>query len=108
MNGINRRGFLGQAGLGGLHRGTRGGLGALLVGVRDEAATLVYAGRVGTGFSDARLREDWVAGFERSRAGLVGTCARLGIRVVELEPQADLRRALGPLIARNLRPRVVA
>ena len=59
-------------------------------------------------FSDARLREDWVAGFERSRAGLVGTCARLGIRVVELEPQADLRRALGPLIARNLRPRVVA
>jgi bifunctional non-homologous end joining protein LigD len=36
--------------------GTRGGLGALLVGVRDEEGTLVYAGRVGTGFSDAQLQ----------------------------------------------------
>ncbi|WP_148716528.1 DNA ligase D [Chitinolyticbacter meiyuanensis] len=35
--------------------GQRTGLGALLLGVHDEAGKLVYAGRVGTGFSDATL-----------------------------------------------------
>ena len=72
-----------------------------------------YALRIGGSartldFSDARLREDWVAGFAQSRARLVGLCTRLGIRIVELDPHADLRRALAPLIARNLRSQVVA
>jgi len=41
-------------------KGTRAGLGALLVGVHDGEGGLVYAGRVGTGFTGAaahRLRE---------------------------------------------------
>jgi bifunctional non-homologous end joining protein LigD len=37
--------------------GARVGLGALLVGVHDEAGRLRYAGKVGTGFTDASLRE---------------------------------------------------
>ena len=37
-------------------RGTRNAFGALLVGVRDDAG-LRYAGKVGTGFSEASLRE---------------------------------------------------
>ncbi|HEV7735331.1 MAG TPA: DNA ligase D [Candidatus Binatia bacterium] len=36
--------------------GSRSGLGALLVGVHETDGTLAYAGRVGTGFSDALLR----------------------------------------------------
>jgi bifunctional non-homologous end joining protein LigD len=32
-------------------------IGALLVGVRDDDGKLVYAGKVGTGFSDAKLHE---------------------------------------------------
>src|SRR6185295_2206433 len=36
--------------------GQRAGLGALLVGVYDAAGTLQYAGKVGTGFSDAEVR----------------------------------------------------
>jgi bifunctional non-homologous end joining protein LigD len=35
--------------------GTRKGLGSLLLGVRDPAGRLVYAGNVGTGFDDAEL-----------------------------------------------------
>ncbi|MCW5893113.1 MAG: DNA ligase D [bacterium] len=42
--------------------GARGGLGALLVGVHDGGGRLVYAGRVGTGFS--------MAGLDRLRAQL--------------------------------------
>jgi bifunctional non-homologous end joining protein LigD len=34
-----------------------GGVGSLLVGVHDDAGRLVYAGHVGTGFTDAALRE---------------------------------------------------
>ncbi len=36
-------------------RGSRSGLGALLLGVHDAKGRLVYAGKVGTGFSDAAL-----------------------------------------------------
>ncbi|MGI9014743.1 MAG: DNA ligase D [Phycisphaerales bacterium] len=35
--------------------GSRNGFGALLLGVYDDAGALVYAGRVGTGFSDHEL-----------------------------------------------------
>jgi bifunctional non-homologous end joining protein LigD len=37
--------------------GSRAGLGALLVGVHDEGGRLVYAGKVGTGFSRQSLSE---------------------------------------------------
>ncbi|HSJ97592.1 MAG TPA: DNA ligase D, partial [Myxococcota bacterium] len=37
-------------------RGSRVGFGSLLLGVHDEAGRLVYAGNVGTGFDDKRLR----------------------------------------------------
>jgi bifunctional non-homologous end joining protein LigD len=37
--------------------GSRAGLGALLVGVHDERGRLVYAGKVGTGFSGQSLTE---------------------------------------------------
>ncbi len=36
-------------------RGSRRGIGALLVGYHDDAGSLRYAGRVGTGFDDAEL-----------------------------------------------------
>ena len=38
-------------------RGSRTGIGALLLGVHDGKGKLQYAGNVGTGFSDARLRD---------------------------------------------------
>src|SRR4249919_235244 len=37
--------------------GSRSGLGALLVGVHDEQDNLLYAGRVGTGFTQQSLKE---------------------------------------------------
>ncbi len=37
--------------------GSRQGFGALLLGVYDERGALRYAGKVGTGFNDARLRD---------------------------------------------------
>ena len=37
--------------------GSREGLGSLLLGVHDEGGTLVYAGRVGTGFTSESLRQ---------------------------------------------------
>jgi bifunctional non-homologous end joining protein LigD len=38
-------------------QGSRVGLGALLVGLHDRDGRLVYAGKVGTGFDDATLRD---------------------------------------------------
>ncbi|MBW3572219.1 MAG: non-homologous end-joining DNA ligase, partial [Gemmatimonadetes bacterium] len=38
-------------------RGSRSHFGALLLGVHDDAGQLVYTGKVGTGFDQARLRE---------------------------------------------------
>lgn len=38
-------------------KGTRQGLGALLLGVHDDQGNLLYAGSVGTGFSDKTLAE---------------------------------------------------
>ena len=38
-------------------KGSRTGIGALLLGVHDANGELLYAGNVGTGFSDARLRD---------------------------------------------------
>ncbi|MCS4295990.1 bifunctional non-homologous end joining protein LigD [Comamonas sp. BIGb0152] len=38
-------------------KGTRTGLGSLLLGLHDQSGKLVYAGNVGTGFSEASLRQ---------------------------------------------------
>ncbi len=38
-------------------KGSRTGIGSLLLGVHDEKGKLQYAGNVGTGFSEARLRD---------------------------------------------------
>ena len=38
-------------------KGSRSGFGALLLGVRDDAGTLVYCGNVGTGFDESRLAD---------------------------------------------------
>ncbi|MDM0036483.1 DNA ligase D [Variovorax sp. J22P271] len=38
-------------------KGSRSGFGALLLGVHDEAGTLVYCGNVGTGFDQSRLAD---------------------------------------------------
>ncbi len=37
--------------------GSRAGLGALLLGVHDKRSNLVYAGKVGTGFTEQTLKE---------------------------------------------------
>ena len=49
-------------------RGTRGHLGALLVGYHDEHGALRYAGKVGSGFSEATLEELAVRFASRGRA----------------------------------------
>jgi bifunctional non-homologous end joining protein LigD len=38
-------------------KGSRTGIGSLLLGVHDDKGALQYAGNVGTGFNDARLRD---------------------------------------------------
>jgi uncharacterized protein (DUF58 family) len=59
-------------------------------------------------FADTAVRTAWSERFAASRANALALCARLGIRVVELDAHADLRRALAPLFARAGRSAVVA
>jgi uncharacterized protein (DUF58 family) len=59
-------------------------------------------------FADARVRAGWSERFAAARARLTGQCATLGIRVLELDGHADLRRALAPLLARSRHSTVVA
>ncbi len=59
-------------------------------------------------FADTRVRDAWAERFTRSRAQLRALCAKLGVRVVELDAHADLRRALAPLLARSRQSMVVA
>jgi uncharacterized protein (DUF58 family) len=59
-------------------------------------------------FSDAQVRVTWTERFATSRERLRGLCAKLGVRVVELDAHADLRRALSPLLARTRHSKVVA
>ena len=71
-------------------QGARVGLGALLLGVHDAAGDLVYAGKVGTGFTEAAART--------LRARLDG----LRVSAVGVPPPARRgRRALGPARARG-------
>lgn len=59
-------------------------------------------------FADPRVRDAWIERFAQSRTRLLDECRRLGIRVVELDTDADLRRALAPLLARSRPSTVVA
>ncbi|MET0226315.1 MAG: DUF58 domain-containing protein [Dokdonella sp.] len=58
-------------------------------------------------FSDRAVRSAWVERFANSREQLRGLCKKLGIRVLDLDGHADLRRALAPLLARSRHSTVV-
>lgn len=59
-------------------------------------------------FADAAVRSAWAERFAASREQLRSLCTKLGVRVLDLDGHADLRRALGPLLARSLHSPVVA
>jgi len=59
-------------------------------------------------FSDRSVRGAWVERFADSREQLRGLCKKLGVRVLDLDGHADLRRALAPLLARSRHSTVVA
>jgi uncharacterized protein (DUF58 family) len=59
-------------------------------------------------FGDAGVRAAWTQRFADSRERLRRLCAKLGIRVIELDGHADLRRALAPLLARSRHSTVMA
>ncbi len=59
-------------------------------------------------FSDRSVRSAWVERFADSREQLRSLCKKLGIRVLDLDGHADLRRALAPLLARSRHSTVVA
>jgi bifunctional non-homologous end joining protein LigD len=67
-------------------KGARAGFGALLIGYYDGGGQLVYAGKVGTGFSTALLGSlaGSLAGLERGQPPFaVGTLPRSGVHWVE-------------------------
>ncbi|MEO7431031.1 MAG: DUF58 domain-containing protein [Dokdonella sp.] len=59
-------------------------------------------------FGDARVRGAWTERFTTSRERLIALCKKLGVRVIELDGHADLRRAIAPLLARSRISTVVA
>jgi bifunctional non-homologous end joining protein LigD len=67
-------------------QGSRAGFGALLIGYYDDSGQLVYAGKVGTGFSDATLAsltED-LAGLEQPASPFGrGAVPRAGVHFVQ-------------------------
>ena len=72
-----------------------------------------YAVHLGTerrvlDFGDAQVRATWTRHFADSRERLRRLCTKLGIRVIELDGHADLRRALAPLLARSRHSAVAA
>lgn len=52
-------------------------------------------------FSEAAVRDAWTERFASARERLRAECRRLGVRVLDLDAHADLRRALAPLLART-------
>jgi uncharacterized protein (DUF58 family) len=52
-------------------------------------------------FGDARLRVAWSERFTAARERLRGECLRIGVRALDLDTDADLRRALAPLLVRS-------
>ncbi len=69
--------------------GSRGGLGALLVGYHDADGHLRYAGRVGTGFTAATLRalRARLEPLQRERSPFAGRVPRTPTRVHWVEPR---------------------
>jgi uncharacterized protein (DUF58 family) len=59
-------------------------------------------------FGDAGVRGSWTERFSASRTRLLEHARRLGLRVLELDGHADLRRSLAPLLARSRHSPVVA
>ena len=59
-------------------------------------------------FSDSHVCDEWTRRFATARERLRTLCAKLGVRVVELDGHADLRLALAPLLARSRHSTVVA
>lgn len=59
-------------------------------------------------FGDGKVRSAWAERFAASREQLRALSAKSGVRVLDLDGHADLRRALGPLLARSLHSPVVA
>lgn len=59
-------------------------------------------------FANNDLRRDWLARFATARENVRSECARRGVRVVEIDTQSDLRRALAPLLTRVRNAAVVA
>jgi len=67
-------------------QGSRSGFGALLIGYYDDARQLVYAGKVGTGFSDATLASltETLTGLQRADSPFSrGTLPRSGVHWVQ-------------------------
>jgi uncharacterized protein (DUF58 family) len=65
-----------------------------------------YAVHLGTArrvldFGDASVRTAWTKRFADARERLRDECRRAGVRVLDVDGHADLRRALAPLLARN-------
>ncbi|MFC5490449.1 DUF58 domain-containing protein [Dokdonella soli] len=58
-------------------------------------------------FSDSRVRSAWTERFAASRERLRDQCTKLGVRTIELDSHADLRRALAPLLARSRHSTIV-
>jgi len=52
-------------------------------------------------FSDNAVRAAWTQRFDDARERLRRECQRSGVRVLDLDGHADLRRALAPLLART-------
>ena len=52
-------------------------------------------------FGDAEVRRAWAQRFADARARLSDECRKVGVRVLDLDGHADLRRALAPLLART-------
>ncbi len=52
-------------------------------------------------FANRGVREAWRARFGAARDQLRAHCSRLGIRVIDLDGHADVRRALAPMLARS-------
>jgi uncharacterized protein (DUF58 family) len=59
-------------------------------------------------FGDERVRGAWTERFTVSRERLRSLSAKLGVRTIELDAHADLRRSLAPLLARSRHSTVVA
>jgi uncharacterized protein (DUF58 family) len=52
-------------------------------------------------FGDASVRSAWTERFANARETLRSECRKVGVRVLDLDGHADLRRALAPLLART-------